>query len=48
VLTQERDVLTQERDVLTQERDAIINSKIWKLSLPIRKIMNLIRRWSDG
>lgn len=35
--------LTRERDALTQERDAIVNSKIWRLSLPVRQIINLIR-----
>ena len=46
--TRERDALTRERDALTRERDAIVNSKIWRLSLPIRQMMKLIRRWSDG
>jgi len=29
---------------LTRERDAIVNSKIWRLTLPIRQMINLIRR----
>jgi hypothetical protein len=43
-LTQERDALTQERDALTQERDALINSTIWGLTEPLRKILNILKK----
>jgi hypothetical protein len=42
-LTQERDALTQERDALTQERDALTNSTIWRLTGPLRKILNILK-----
>jgi hypothetical protein len=42
-LTQERDALTQERDALTQERDALANSTIWRLTGPLRKILNYLK-----
>ena len=42
-LTQQRDELTQQRDELTQERDELLNSTIWKVTKPIRWIINLIK-----
>ena len=42
-LTQERDALTQERDALTQERDALTTSTIWRLTGPLRKILNTLK-----
>jgi hypothetical protein len=42
-LTQERDGLTQERDALTQERDALTTSTIWRLTGPLRKILNTLK-----
>ena len=33
----------QERDALTQERDALMNSTIWRLTEPLRKILNILR-----
>jgi hypothetical protein len=42
-LSQERDALSQERDALSQERDALTNSSIWRLTRPLRKILNILK-----
>jgi hypothetical protein len=42
-LTQQRDELTQQRDELTQQRDALLNSTIWKLTEPIRNLINFFK-----
>ena len=38
------DALTQERDALTQERDALMDSTIWRLTGPLRKILNILKQ----
>jgi len=43
-LTQQRDELIQQRDELTQQRDELTNSTIWKVTKPIRKLVNFIKR----
>ena len=43
-LTQQRDELTQQRDELTQQRDEIVDSTIWKLTNPLRKVIELFKK----
>jgi hypothetical protein len=43
-LTQQRDELTQQRDELTQQRDELLNSTIWKLTKPLRGLINLVKK----
>jgi hypothetical protein len=43
-LTQQRDELTQQRDELTQQRDALLNSTIWRLTKPIRHLINFFKK----
>jgi hypothetical protein len=42
-LTQQRDELTQQRDELTQQRDEMINSTIWRVTKPLRNVVNLLK-----
>ena len=42
-LIQQRDELTQERDELTQQRDELVNSTIWRLSKPLRDLINYLK-----
>jgi hypothetical protein len=43
-LTQQRDELTQQRDELTQQRDELMNSTIWKLTKPLRDLINCLKK----
>jgi hypothetical protein len=43
-LTQQRDELTQQRDELTQQRDDLMDSTIWKVTKPLRNIVNFFKR----
>jgi hypothetical protein len=43
-LTQQRDELTQQRDELTQQRDELLSSTIWKLTKPLRVLINFVRK----
>jgi hypothetical protein len=43
-LTQQRDELTQQRDELTQQRDVLLNSTIWKLTKPLRILIETFRK----
>jgi hypothetical protein len=43
-LTQQRDQLTQQRDQLTQQRDQLINSRIWKITKPLRDLINFAKK----
>ena len=43
-LTQQRHELTQQRHELTQQRDELINSTIWKLTKPLRVLINFVKR----
>ena len=43
-LTQQRDELTQQRDELTQQNYRLLNSTIWKVTKPVRVIVNFLRK----
>jgi hypothetical protein len=43
-LTQQRDELTQQRDELTQQRDEFLNSTIWRLTKPLRDLINFLKK----
>ncbi len=43
-LIQQRDELIQQRDELIQQRDELLDSTIWKVTKPIRSIVNLFER----
>ena len=45
IKTQERDKLAQERDQLAQELRHILESEIWRLTAPIRKIFGLLQKF---
>jgi uncharacterized protein YfkK (UPF0435 family) len=41
---EQRDELTKQRDELTKQRDEIVNSTIWKLTTPLRKLIDLFKK----
>jgi glycosyltransferase involved in cell wall biosynthesis len=43
-LTEQRDELTEQRDELTEQRDELLNSTIWKVTQPIRTLINLFKK----
>jgi len=40
----ERDQLTQQRDQLTQQRDQLTSSTIWRVTKPIRKFIDFLKK----
>ena len=43
-LLNQRDELTQQRDELTQQRDELANSTIWRLTKPLRDLINFFKK----
>jgi hypothetical protein len=43
-LIQQRDELIQQRDELIQQRDALLGSTIWRLTKPLRDLINFFRK----
>ena len=41
--SEQRDVLIQQRDALTKQLNGILDSTIWKVSSPLRKVLTLLK-----
>ena len=39
-----QEVLTEQRDQLTEQRNELVNSTIWRLSKPLRNLINFFKR----